>query len=166
MTNSKEKQELTERISVRFKQFREAISKEFGFSFAEFCTEIGIPEEKFKTYEKGDFWPDFADLQKIGLNTGVNLNWLVYRNGGMFGVREKDMEEMLQKIEADEQGRYVDYKMLLKLMQVPEMEDLIFGMQKVFLNFLSTSDFASRLKEPGELEKLLPKIPTEPKEGQ
>ncbi|MCK4764607.1 MAG: hypothetical protein KAW12_20575 [Candidatus Aminicenantes bacterium] len=162
MTGSKKTQELTEKVSVRFKQFREAMTTELDFNFAEFCKEIGIPEEKFKAYENGELWPDFTDLQKIGLNSGVNLNWLVYKNGGMFGAREKDMEEMIQKIEADEKGRYIDYKMLLKILQVPGMEDLIFGMQQAFLNFLSTTKFGSKLKKPGELEKMLFELPTMP----
>ncbi len=160
MTNLKETQELNEKVNVRFKQYREAMTKKTGYSFAEFCKETGIPEVKFKDYENGDLWPDFTDLQKIGLNTGINLNWLVYRNGGMFGAREKDMEEMIQKIEADEKGRYADYKRLLKLMQEPGMEDLIFGMQNVFLNLLNTEDFASKLKEPGKLEEMLLENPT------
>ena len=160
MTDSKETQELIEKVNVRFKQYRETMTKKTGYSFAEFCKETGIPEDKFQAYENGTLWPDIADLQKIGLNTGVNLNWLVYRNGGMFGAREKDMEEMIQKIEADEKGRYADYIRLLKLMQEPGMEDLIFGMQNVFLNLLNTEDFASKLKEPGKLEEMLHEIPT------
>ena len=160
MADLKETQELNEKVNVRFKQYRETMTKEFGFSFAEFCKEIGIPEEKFKDYENGELWPDFTELQTIGLNTGVNLNWLVYRNGGMFGAREKDMEEMIQKIETDEKGRYADYKRLLKLMQEPGIEDLIFGMQNVFLNLVSTEDFASKLKEPGKLEEMLHENPT------
>lgn len=158
MTKSSKTQETTENYGVRFKQFREAFSQQHGYSFSEFFKEIGIMKQRYLDYEKCNLWPDFIDLQRIGLNTGVNLNWLVYRNGSMFGAREKDMEEMIQKIEADENGRYADYKMLLKLMQVKGMEDLIFGMQSVFLNFLSTSDFVSKLKEPEEVKEMLPEI--------
>ncbi|MFC2154861.1 hypothetical protein ACFLRB_00005, partial [Acidobacteriota bacterium] len=52
-------------------------------------------------------------------------------------TREKDVEEIMRYIEADETGRYEHYKMLLKSMQVPEMQDFIFYAHGAVVDLLS-----------------------------
>lgn len=137
MSDSNSDKRLRKEIGRRLKVFREEMMKRSNLSVSEFAGETGIPVAALRSYEDGLVYPDYADLVKIGKYYGLNLNWLLYENGGMFFTREKDMEEIIRYIEGDETGRYENYKMLLKSMQVPEMEDFIFYVHGVVVDLLS-----------------------------
>lgn len=137
MSDSNSGKRLRKAIGRRLKVFRKEMMKRSNLSFSEFARETGVPVAGLKSYEAGLVYPEYADLVKIGRYYGLNLNWLLYENGGMFFTREKDMEEIMRFIESDETGRYENYKMLLKSMQVPEMEDFIFYVHGVVADLLS-----------------------------
>jgi len=137
MSDSNSDEKLRKAVGRRLKVFRKEMMKRSNLSFPEFAGETGIPVATLRSYEDGAVYPEYADLVKIGNYYGLNLNWLFNENGGMFFTREKDMEEIMRYIEADETGRYENYKMLLKSMQVLEMEDFIFYSHGVVVDLLS-----------------------------
>jgi len=152
MSDSKSDERLRKMIGRRLKVFRKEMMKRSNLSFSEFAGENEIPVDTLKSYEDGAVYPDYADLIKIGCYSGLNLNWLLYENGGMFFTREKDMEEILGYIEGDETGRYEHYKMLLKSMQVPAMQDFIFYVHGAVVDLLSRVEHEIlRSKESTEL---------------
>lgn len=153
MSDSNSDERLRKAVGNRLRVFRKDIMKRSNLSFAEFADESDIPLAALRSYETGAVYPDYADLVKIGNYYGLNLNWLFYENGGMFFVREKDMEELLRYIEDDKTGRYEHYKMLLKSMQVPEMEDFIFYVHGVVVDLLSRVEHEIRRSK--ESTKLL-----------
>lgn len=142
MSETKMKPELSKEIGPRLKAFRQEIMKRSRITFSEFCKEVDIPVKTFESYEKGVDSPGHDDLVKISRCHGLNLNWLYNENGGMFFGREKDMEEMIRYIESDATGRYEHYLMLLKSMQVPEMEDFVFYVHGVVVDLLSRVEHA------------------------
>lgn len=132
-----EKEDLKKVIGSRLKHFRTKVMKISRVTFSEYAREIGIPRGRLKIYEAGEEYPPYPDLVKMSRHHGLNLNWLFYENGGMFFAREKDMEEMIRHIEDNKTGRYEHYKMLLKSMQAPQMEDFIFYVHGVVVDLLS-----------------------------
>lgn len=120
------KQKLLQRSGRCYHELRTTISKQFNLTGEQFNDYVNIPKGIYHNFEFGEQLPDFQQLQTMGIRTGVNLNWLVYGNGSMFGAREKDMEELVQYIEANETGYYEEYKRLLKLLQCKPLEELFF----------------------------------------
>ncbi|MCI0470045.1 MAG: hypothetical protein L0Y73_00130 [Candidatus Aminicenantes bacterium] len=132
-----EKEDLKKIIGSRLKHFRTKVMKLSRVTFSEYAGEIGIPAGRLKIYEAGEEYPAYIDLVKMSRHHGLNLNWLFYENGGMFFAREKDMEEMIRRIEDNKTGHYEHYKMLLKSMQAPEMEDFIFYLHGLVVDLLA-----------------------------
>jgi transcriptional regulator with XRE-family HTH domain len=153
MTTSNQKEDLKKDMGGRLKKCREEIMKIRKISFEEFAGEVDITVNKFKAYEAGRLYPGYKDLEKMGCSYGINLNWVIYRNGSMLFAREKDMEELTKKIEADESGRYEHYKMLLKSMQSPFMEDIIFSFHGALVDLLLK--LKNKLKESQDNINLL-----------
>jgi transcriptional regulator with XRE-family HTH domain len=141
MSKTNINKDLRKEVGSRLKEFRNEIMKRSRISFSEFAEEVKIPLNVLKTYEKGESLPGHDDLVKISRYFGLNLNWLYNKNGGMFFSREKDMEEIIRFIESDETGRYEHYKMLLKSMQVAEMEDFIFYVHGTVVELLSKVEY-------------------------
>ncbi len=137
INNGSDAGKLKKEIGERLYEFRTKGMKELKENFEQFLKSTGVSIERFKTYEKGEEFPDIHDLQKICAECCLNLNWLIYGNGSMFSAREKDMEELIQHIEKNETRRYEDYKKLLKSMQVPEMEDFIFNVHEAVIDLVS-----------------------------
>lgn len=142
MSETNTNPELSKEIGLRLKGFRQEIMKRSHITFAEYSTEVNIPAKTLEAYEKGVDCPGHDDLVKISRCYGLNLNWLYNENGGMFFCREKDMEEMIRYIESDSSGRYEHYLMLLKSMQVPEMEDFVFYVHGAVVDLLSRVEHA------------------------
>ena len=136
-TNQKEKEDLRKDLGGRLKKCREEIMKFRKISFEEFAGEVDIPVNKLKGYEKGRLYPDYGDLKKMAGHYGINVNWVISGHGCMLFSREKDMEEFINHIEANESGRYEHYKMLLKSMQSLYMEEIIFTFHGALVDLLS-----------------------------
>ena len=106
-------------------------------TFDEYSIDVKVPLDSLNAYERGDRFPEYADLVRIAEETGLNLNWLIYNNGSMFFCREKEMEDIIRLIEENETGRYDHYKLLLKSMQFAEIEDFVFHIHNITIDFLS-----------------------------
>ena len=136
--------ELRETIGGKLKKFREAVMENSKMSFEEYSIDVKIPVDVLKAFESGERFPEYADLFKIGQETGLNLNWLIYDNGSMFFCREKETEDIMRHIEENTTGQYDHYLILLKNMQFPEMEALIFHLHNVIIDFLSNLEKKSK----------------------
>ena len=137
MTTKKIDRELRETIGGKLKKFREAVMQNSNMTFEEYSIDVKIPVDVLNAYESGERFPEYADLFKICQETGLNLNWLIYDNGSMFFCREKETEDIMRHIEENTTGQYDHYLILLKNMQFPEMEALIFHLHNVIIDFLS-----------------------------
>ena len=137
MSKKNSGKELRETIAAKLKKFRQVIMKDNNMTFEEYSIDVKIPLDVLNAYEVGDRFPEYADLEKIAQETGLNLNWLIYNNGSMYFCREKEMEEIIRHIEENERGRYDHYKLLLNNMQFSEIEDFIFHIHNLIIDFLT-----------------------------
>jgi len=144
MTTKKNDRELRETIGGKLKKFREAVMQNSNMTFEEYCNDIKISMELLTAYESGERFPEYEDLFKICQETGLNLNWLIYDNGSMFFCREKETEDIMRHIEENTTGQYDHYLILLKNMQFPEIEALIFHLHNVIIDFLSNLEKKSK----------------------
>lgn len=137
MSKNNSDTELRENIGAKLKKFRQVVMKNNDMTFKDYSIDVKIPMDVLNAYEKGESFPEYADLLRIAEETGLNVNWLIYNNGSMFFCREKEMEDIIRHIEKNETGRYDHYKMLLKNMQFTEMEDFIFHIHNLIIDFFS-----------------------------
>lgn len=82
-------------FNERFRAFRAAlVSEKTGkkVTLKEMSEVIGIPLSSISKYEQGIIKPGVEILQKIGKKYGVNLNWLVFEEGGIFVAEDKNLE--------------------------------------------------------------------------
>ena len=147
MSEIKRRNDLKLKIGRRLKDFIDIVRKKDNLSLAEFAKEVNIPSDRLKWYEKGEIYPDSNDLVKISHYQGLNLNWLLCENGGMFLAREKDMEAVIQRIEDNTNGRYENYLRLLRSMDHVEMEDLVLDFYVSIANFLVRLDHNAKGKK-------------------
>ena len=147
MKDKDDTKDLSQKVCRRLKDFIGTIKKKDNLSLDEFAKEVNIPPERLKSYEKGEIYPDLNDLVKISQYRGLNLNWLLCENGGMFFAREKDMETAIQRIEDNGNGRYEDYLRLLNSMGHVEVEDLVLDFYNDIANFLVRLEHKTKGKE-------------------
>ncbi len=140
MNDLKNKKESDHEIGLKLATFRKEVMKEFNMTFEEFADNVKIPVARLISYEKGEQSPAFMDLANIRDKFGLSIKWLIAESDNMFLCREGDMDAILEKIRSNENGRYYHYWMLLKSMQVKEMEDYIFQAHQAALNLAAKLD--------------------------
>lgn len=118
--------ELKKKIGDRFKKFRKAIDKP-QHHLAE---ELDVFQSTITNFELGKTFPNSGYLFHFFEKYGLNIHWLFTGEGFMF-VRDLTKRPEISYIREsgiDYWGnRYDEYLDLLKHMQIPEIERVIFG---------------------------------------
>ncbi|MCK4765214.1 MAG: helix-turn-helix transcriptional regulator [Candidatus Aminicenantes bacterium] len=157
MTGLKDEKELREGFGLRLRQFREKEMKKQNIDFLGFAQKAGIPVDTFSSYETSELFPGVEDLVKIHRGYGVNLGWLLCNRGKMYYDSESEMLAIFDKISAEENKKHEEYKLLLKMMQIPEMEVFIFKILQAFIDLLLTADSKGNSIDVGFMLEMLGK---------
>ncbi len=75
------------KFGQRLREVRGSVKREV------FARQLDITERSLGNYERGDRVPDSVFLEKIRLNSGVNLNWLLTGEGAMKQAKDKTSPE-------------------------------------------------------------------------
>ncbi len=92
-------------VGFRFLLFRRALGKRE----AEFASELNISVPELTAIETGESFPAISCLHYLYEKYGLNINWLLTKNGHMF----------------TEQPRFDKHTEILNLMRVPAVEKAI-----------------------------------------
>ena len=119
--------ELKKAVGLRFKQFREFIEK----SQAELAEELHLKKYMISNIEKGKIFPCFHLQQYLFNHYQLDLNWLYMGSGEMIiTTGEKSINDHVRKITShmdENDPKYEKYAELVRLMNIPAIENIIFA---------------------------------------
>jgi transcriptional regulator with XRE-family HTH domain len=149
--------ELKKAIGERFKKFRKSIDK----AQHQLASELSVFQSTITNFELGKTFPNFSYLHQFYENYGLNIHWLFTGEGNKF-VHElpgrADLSYILEaglKYESNRHDNYVD---LLKHMQIPEIEKILFAklveLKEIYKERIAEFTFAELdLEKPEKPEK-------------
>ena len=111
-------------IGGRFKRFREAINK----TQTQMAKELGVYQSTITNIEVGKTFPSLKYLYHFHHAYGLNTNWLLSNIGDTFVTMEERTSAAASLLECHvhkNDPRHIQYKEMIDLMQVPEVEQII-----------------------------------------
>lgn len=143
--------ELKKKIGERFKKFRKSIDK----AQHHLAEELGVFQSTITNFELGKTFPNIGYLYRFYEKYGLNIHWLFTGQGYKFihDIPERpDLSYIMESAPIFGGTRYNDYMDLLKHMQLPEIEKIIFAklteLKEIYKKKIAKFDF-----EEFELEK-------------
>lgn len=115
--------ELKKKIGERFKKFRKAISKPQHL----LAKELDVFQSTITNFELGKTYPSIGYLFHFHTKYGLNIHWLLTGQGYKFIHDLPKFSTIMESGTMYGGTKYNEYMDLLKLMQVPEIEQIIFG---------------------------------------
>jgi transcriptional regulator with XRE-family HTH domain len=132
-------------IGGRFKRFREAINK----TQTQMAKELGVYQSTITNIEVGKTFPSLKYLYHYHHSYGLNINWLLSNVGELFVTLEERTSTAASLLECHVQKndpRHYQYREMIHLMQVPEVEQIILA-KMVELKVLAKEEINTFLKK-------------------
>jgi len=127
MKNKIEESKLKKSVGLRFKKFRIHINK----SQEALAAELEVCQSNIARIECGHLLPNIYFQKYLSDKYQLNINWLINGNDKMILPREKTLTipgSPILFFQIDENDpRSKKYSKLISLMQIPSIEQIIFG---------------------------------------
>jgi len=136
---------LKKKIGDRFKKFRKAINKPQHL----LASELDVFQSTITNFELGKTYPNSGYLYHFYTKYGLNIQWLFTGKGNKFisALPESSDTSRVKESGLEYWGpvKYHEYMDLLKHMQVPEIEKIIFAklieLKALYKNKIDAFDF-------------------------
>lgn len=147
-------EELKRAIGGRFKKFRKSIDK----AQHQLAAELSVFQSTITNFELGKTFPNFSYLHQFYENYGLNIHWLFTGEGNKFVHTlpgSADLSYILESGSGYESSRQDNYVDLLKHMQIPEIEKILFAklveLKEIYKEKISSFEFVN--PDPDKQEK-------------